>query len=201
MHAFPTDSGVGSELGELDALDMLRAKSADEYGRVTTFDDSDAANDRAAAARREVDASKSAAVLGGAGFTLQQQLYTLEKARRPEQTVEIPTLAERYLKRAIEVDPKNGRWKSGLSTLYRAAIATDPKLKIQWMEKSAAVADDVSRGTALQSLAEAYVGAGDFAKAAETARDLLASAAKYPDNWAYGNAIHHGNIVLGRVAV
>jgi thiol-disulfide isomerase/thioredoxin len=203
MRAFPADAVVSAELGALDALDLLHAKSADTYGRVATFDDTDAANNRAAAARREVDGSKSAAVVGGAGTTLQQQVFALDQARRPEQAAEIQTLAEGYLKRAVELEPKNPRWSAGLSQLYssRGARATDPKLKMQWFEKSAAVGNDMSRISPLESLAESCVDAGDFAKAAGTARELLALAAKYPDSWAYGNAIHHGNIVLGRVAL
>ncbi|HXA49885.1 MAG TPA: TlpA disulfide reductase family protein, partial [Candidatus Acidoferrum sp.] len=55
--------------------------------------------------------------------------------------------------------------------------------------------------SSLDSLAEAYINAGDFMKAEETARELLVMAAKHPNHWSYGNATHHGNIVLGRMAL
>ena len=50
-------------------------------------------------------------------------------------------------------------------------------------------------------LARARYDAGDYSKAAADAREALRLASEYPDNWAYGNAIHYGNIVLGRVAM
>ena len=38
-------------------------------------------------------------------------------------------------------------------------------------------------------------------RAVRFARELLALAKRYPDDWNYGNAIHHGHLVLGRVAL
>ena len=50
-------------------------------------------------------------------------------------------------------------------------------------------------------LARARYDAGDYAKAAADAREALRLAPEYPNYWAYGNAIHYGNIVLGRMAM
>src|SRR5205823_9113923 len=41
--------------------------------------------------------------------------------------------------------------------------------------------------------------AGDLGKAEAYANELLTLAARYRDSWNYGNAIHKGNIVLGRI--
>ena len=42
---------------------------------------------------------------------------------------------------------------------------------------------------------------GKYKKAAQFARELLALANDYAEDWNYGNAIHHGHLVLGRVAL
>jgi hypothetical protein len=42
---------------------------------------------------------------------------------------------------------------------------------------------------------------GDHEKAARLARELLALAEQYRDDWSYGNALHHGHLLLGRVAL
>jgi TonB family protein len=53
----------------------------------------------------------------------------------------------------------------------------------------------------LAPLAKAAVEAGAMDKAKAYATELLQMAAQYPADWNYGNAIHDGNMVLGRVAL
>lgn len=40
----------------------------------------------------------------------------------------------------------------------------------------------------------------DYDKAARLARELLVLAEQYRNDWSYGNAFHHGHLLLGRVA-
>lgn len=42
---------------------------------------------------------------------------------------------------------------------------------------------------------------GDNARAARLARELLSMADDYAEDWHYGNAVHDGHLVLGRVAL
>jgi hypothetical protein len=42
---------------------------------------------------------------------------------------------------------------------------------------------------------------GDYGQATALAQELLALAAKYPTDWNFGNAVHHGHLVLGRAAL
>ena len=42
---------------------------------------------------------------------------------------------------------------------------------------------------------------GKSSRAERDARQLLAIAERYQSDWNYGNAIHHGNLILGRVAL
>ncbi len=42
---------------------------------------------------------------------------------------------------------------------------------------------------------------GKDSRAERDARQLLAIAERYESDWNYGNAIHHGNLILGRIAL
>ena len=42
---------------------------------------------------------------------------------------------------------------------------------------------------------------GRLERAAVLANELLALSASYEDDWNYGNAVHHGHLILGRVAL
>ena len=42
---------------------------------------------------------------------------------------------------------------------------------------------------------------GDHQRAAALARELLALAPRFANDWNYGNALHHGHLVLGRIAL
>ncbi|MFC1679730.1 hypothetical protein ACFL2T_05920 [Elusimicrobiota bacterium] len=54
---------------------------------------------------------------------------------------------------------------------------------------------------ALADIAKTAFRAGQNEKAAKYASELLALAPKFKDNWNHGNAVHQGNIVLGRIAL
>jgi len=41
----------------------------------------------------------------------------------------------------------------------------------------------------------------EFEKLEQLANEYLDAANNYKDNWNYGNAIHHGNLYLGRIAI
>jgi thiol-disulfide isomerase/thioredoxin len=187
----------------LYALAILQAKAEDNYGRVTVFDDSADAAQQGRQARDELEKSKNAAVLGGAGAKLQQQLYSLEQARRTTPVPDIAELAEKYLQRALDLEPENSSWKSNLSMLYmfRGGHTSDKAAALRWHEKAAEVADANNKISALQTLATAQLNAGEYTKAAESARELLSVAASRTGSWDYGNAIHRGNILLGRIAL
>jgi hypothetical protein len=54
---------------------------------------------------------------------------------------------------------------------------------------------------ALADAAQQELEAGRLTRAAVLASELLQLAPRYRHDWNYGNAIHHGNTVLGRVAL
>ena len=53
----------------------------------------------------------------------------------------------------------------------------------------------------LRHLAEGAFQAGEFDKAKAYADELLQMAPHYRGDWNYGNAIHHANVILGRLAL
>jgi hypothetical protein len=67
-------------------------------------------------------------------------------------------------------------------------------------EQMASGMSENQRFYALPKLAKAAFDAGDFSKAGSYANELLATAANHP-TWMQGDAIHYGNIVLGRIAL
>jgi hypothetical protein len=65
----------------------------------------------------------------------------------------------------------------------------------------AAAQNDVERFHALGHAAKLNVDFGSSAAARRYADELLLLAPRFRTNWNYGNAIHDGNLVLGRLAV
>jgi tetratricopeptide (TPR) repeat protein len=62
-------------------------------------------------------------------------------------------------------------------------------------------ASPIDRFYRLDDVAEAALDAGEFDKAGEYAQELLEVAPEYKSNWNYWNAMHNGNLILGRVAL
>ena len=121
---------------------------------------------------------------------------------RAEQMNEAAALAEHLFQRAIELDPKNQRWTSGLASAYwTSASRKSGSEKIALLEKALRTAGDASpRSYVLPDLAQAYFNTGNLELAAATAKDCLTVAQKDSDP-NRGSAIHFGNIVLGRIAL
>lgn len=51
----------------------------------------------------------------------------------------------------------------------------------------------------LRSAAERALRRNDLEDAETLAREFLSLASRYEEDWSYGNAIHHGHLILGRV--
>jgi tetratricopeptide (TPR) repeat protein len=209
MQAFPRDIRLGMAVGAFDAVLIVGMKGEDKYGMATSFDDAIADSPDAKRARKELETSENPSVPGGAAGMLQNQLSQLERQKGAQAGAEAQSLAERCFERAIRMEPANPAWTSGLSRLYqsRAARSTSPAEKVAWYEKAVSAVTGTGRGlgvnefSLMADLAKARCDAGDYTKAAADAREALRLASDFPTNWAYGNAIHYGNIVLGRVAM
>jgi hypothetical protein len=76
-----------------------------------------------------------------------------------------------------------------------------PEQKLADLEQDSGGGDAMRRFYALNRMAKAALEAGAGGKAAAYADELLAAAAQHPSDWNYGNALHDGHTVLGRLAL
>jgi beta-lactamase regulating signal transducer with metallopeptidase domain len=120
------------------------------------------------------------------------------------------TIAEDFLKQAQALEPLNPAWSAKLAHLYQldanypkgSAGNEAAKKALEQMEQSQAGTTDAnSRFYNLDYLAKMAFSAGNMAKARAYATEFLQQAEQNKSSWAYGNAINHGNVILGRIAL
>jgi len=116
-------------------------------------------------------------------------------------------LSEQFLLRGKQADTKNPKWASSLGQLYMLGLSvkSDDAAKkenaakaFDQFEQAYEHSDEQGRESLLVSLAKSAMDAGISDKAKEYAERMLADNAS---NWNSGNRIHHGNLILGRIAL
>jgi hypothetical protein len=151
----------------------------------------------AKAARTEIDSSGNAYLVGKAGAVL------ISAGGQIEVPFDLTfgdddalSLGERWLRRAIELDPSGAEWKPplGQALQTKANRTIDPKEKVRLLQEAQALVPDGARPGVLQSLLAAEFDSGDDAAAGRDAQSLLASA---PKN---ANAYNAAQTILGRIA-
>lgn len=151
----------------------------------------------AKAARLEIDASTDANLVGKAGTVLASTGAQIEL---PFDTTfgddDALTLAERWLRRAIELAPPGEEWKPALShaLLSESNRIIDPKEKVRSLREAVTLAAESARPRILSNLVLAEFDAGDDAAAERDAQLLLTTA---PKN---GVAYNAAQTILGRIA-
>lgn len=112
-------------------------------------------------------------------------------------------LAEGFLKRAQKAEPENPTWSDNLGQLYSMADDKESSLKslAEYEKAQASDREQMSKIYRLDNLAKAAIKAEDLEKATRYAKEALDGAERFPKDWNHGNAIHHGNNVLGLVAL
>ncbi|MEO8592476.1 MAG: redoxin domain-containing protein [Candidatus Solibacter sp.] len=198
--AYPDDANVAKAKGQVLALTILGVASMNRFGMANAIDESLATSEVAAQARQELDATSSASLLGAAATTLSAPKDPVLARTHEQQTIEAAALSEHLFLRAIELDPRNQNWRSGLASVYWVSSSRKAgAARVALLEKALATAGNASpRNFVLPALAEACFAAGDLDRAAETAQLALDLGA---DDGNRGGAWHTGNIVLGRIAV
>jgi hypothetical protein len=76
-----------------------------------------------------------------------------------------------------------------------------PEDRLGELEAQLPSAEGPERVYVLGKAARAAISAGETLKAERYATEALEGAADFPNDWNYGNAIHHANLVLGHVAL
>ena len=115
----------------------------------------------------------------------------------------------KLLQRLVRREPDSEQWHNSLGNAYLLRISEPKKsgkslarraLKhFQIAYKLATNADD--KFYLLDDLTKAAFQCGSLVQAAGYASELLTAARKQRASWNYGNAIHHGNTYLGRIAL
>ena len=119
-----------------------------------------------------------------------------------------PTLAAGLLERAAKLEPGSSEWPGRLGDLHsRTLIGLDDAGQrrataaraLADFERALALATNDERSMYLADAAEVAFVSGAIEAARKHANELLATAV--PGRWDHGNAVHHGNTVLGRIAL
>lgn len=114
-----------------------------------------------------------------------------------------PRLSLRYLEHAASLDPDNedvAYWLGVLFETHAAELGLDKDTALQKAFAYYAAATAHPRSTHLESVAESAISAGNLSMADSLAERIVA----YGDKGGFGSrddAIHHGHLLLGRVAL
>jgi thiol-disulfide isomerase/thioredoxin len=203
LKRMPDAAVLQKELGALDALTIAGATATNQYGQVSGWDPTRAASAEAQRARTELEASSNADLLTGAGTVFAQQ-YMAMHSPQPKLAEQIFELGERCLQRALEKHPSDVHAENALALLYVSAsnFAGSPD-KTNLLEKawSSSHSPD-NKAYVIGYLADAHYQAGRVAEAARDAADMLQYAETLgKTNWNYGNLVHEGHTLLGRIDV
>lgn len=152
--------------------------------------------------------------LNPAGYEKCKRLW-LKQIRRVDSDVAIVTnaasflhanvrLAERLYRQAIEIKPNDSRLYRDLAFLLRlGARKKSERMKRAFAAQRQAVTKEKEpqmKRYLLDDLAEIAFDIGEWSIARKAAQKSVAQAMMYRD-WYTGNAIHHGNTILGRLAL
>ncbi len=131
----------------------------------------------------------------------------MENAAWAFQSINPPRAIE-LLEKAAKLDPKNPEWHQQLGRLYFCEAregdsinATEAKRSFAAYEQALALSKPADRFNILENAANAALVAGELDKARQHANELLDRAVEAPPGWNYGNAVHHGNLILGHLAL
>ena len=111
----------------------------------------------------------------------------------------------KLLKQAQSLDPSNPEWPRKLGHILSLGIRGpgegDPRFAeeaLEHLEKAYELADESLRDSLLEGLAKGAYSADQLDKARHYAELMLQNTEA---GWNYGNRVHHGNLVLGRISL
>ena len=194
LDKYQDDPALSRARGYVDGAAVLGLSG---IGQLTQLSSSAAIRNssEAKAARREIDGSTNPYLVGKAGILLSRgQIENPLDITLGDD--DVPTLGERWLRRAIELAPPGDEWKPALGQALQAKAnrTIDSKEKVRLLIEASSLVLDGAKPGILSILIAAEFDAGDDAAAARDAELLMASA---PKN---ANAYNSAQTVLGRVA-
>jgi len=125
-------------------------------------------------------------------------------AATPEQIQELTALVDKLkaLIQAGELTEASSQLSTLSASIYKITmpVLPTPQQQLERMEKSLRN-DTATRFSTNWMLAQLALDAGQLEKAEDYAKDLLALAPRFMNSTGYGDALHHGNLMIGRVAL
>jgi hypothetical protein len=110
--------------------------------------------------------------------------------------------SELYLLKGAELEPNNPEWPKSLGQLYSMDDSVAPEVsagkELEQLEKAFERSDMIRQGYLRADMAKSAFQAGEYAKAKQYAEKMLSGPGT---DWNSGNNVHHGNMVLGLVAL
>jgi tetratricopeptide (TPR) repeat protein len=202
LRYFPQEHYFQQLRGMLDALTAAGVTGSRPYGQLLL--DVDAAKSpEAVLARSVLVHSNQYQYLNGALNVMPQICMSVQPGSPPELTADLLAITEALNGNLRAIDSASLIGRSALSIAYAGAASRLPlEQRRPYLEKALANAvSERQKFYILGDLAESLLASGDRDKAAEEARRWLAVAPSFQNDRNYGNAIHKGNIILGRIAL
>lgn len=199
----PEDGALWRAVGMVDAAAMAGVTGPgdrDQFAADPTLGDAPLAK----LARKEVESSANAFLLGGAAQMLGGNLIQ-NQGQLHFGDDDASSLAERWLRRAIELAPAEAEWKALLVPVLRlqASRSEDPRERARLLREAMGFLPQRDTPTALTELAKAEFESGDDEAARRDAQRAVEGAVdvakRNPQQAA--TLINRGNSVLGRIAL
>jgi hypothetical protein len=169
----------------------------------------------------EADIQPIGSSQGTEGYQRGKQLWLTQVEKYPDNLKVIRNAAEfvtlwdmplgrELLEKALRLDPNDSVASSALAQSYmqERMVAESSEEKVALAAKALSIRErtfESSKGTPrfyeLGEIADEAYEAGNLAKVQQYASELLDVASQFRGDWNYGNALHKGNIVLGRIAL
>jgi hypothetical protein len=193
----PGDPDLARARGILNAALMVGVSGLDDnnFPRYTT-NAARRATRSAANARKEIEGSQDANLVGGAGDFLSHPASLALPFNVTFGDDDVLALAEKWLRRARDLSPGSDVWNSSLSNAIhmRAQRTNDAAEKLRLLLESSNLLPGDQRLNLRAEIALAEFEASDDAGAEREARALVASTTSFHD-------YHIGQTVLGRIAL
>jgi len=198
--AHPEDSQLAESLGKEYAIGILGITGLTQYGTVTGTDPAKASGDMGAYASGALSRSQNAAVVGAAGKSL--WFYSAGMGEKQGSR----DLAASTINRAIQLAPSDAQLRA-----QRIQITRTRALYPQWQHLTSEAAyasaredlaamTGIARSNTLAPVAAMALAANRPDEASAIAMELLGSATD-KKSWNYGDAVFHGNTILGQLAL
>jgi len=155
-------------------------------------------------------------ILDSDGYAEAKEAWMSQIDRKPENATLLGHAADLFmfgdrrtsiklLERAQSLDPSNPEWPRKLGHILSLGLRGPgegdlgiAENALEHLEKAYELADEFLRDSLLEDLAKGAFSADQLGKARHYAEIMLQNTEA---GWNYGNRVHHGNLVLGRIAL